>query len=153
MERDDEGGIVIPLTNKQGAAVILIIVILVAWRVFVIRAEAPEAVKEPLREALAVEYAGQALPSIEASVAANDLDSLSKRFSNLKTTMETIEVSSITARTASEDGIYIRAEVRVNGGDPPDGRTVRYFLFGRSSIAGWHYQRDATAFEYYTTLF
>jgi hypothetical protein len=153
MKTDDEGGIVIPLTNKQGAIVVLLLVVFVAWRVHAIRAEAPDAVKEPLREALAVEYAGQALPGIEASVAANDLESFSKRFSNLKTTMETIEVSSITARTMAQDGIYIRAKVRVNGGDPPDGKTVRYFLFGRSSLTGWHYQRDATAFEYYTTLF
>ena len=150
---DDEGGIDIPLTNKQGAIVVLLIVAFVAWRVHAVRTEAPGAVREPLRNALAIEYAGHGLPSVEESVAAQDLESLSKRFSNLDATRETIEIASVSARVSDEDGVFIRAVVRVNGGDPPDGRSVRYFLFSHSSLTGWSCQRDATAFEYYTTLF
>ncbi|MBN2308451.1 MAG: hypothetical protein JXR94_05735 [Candidatus Hydrogenedentes bacterium] len=149
---DREYTIQIPLFSKRGIAILAVVIALAAWNIYVVQKEAPEAVIEPLRHALAAEYGRAALPGIQASLAENDQAGVTEQVDELLANMDGIEVSDVSAR-GTGDEICIRATIRVNGGPPPDGRTVRYFLFSRSTLVGWMYQRDASAFEYYLTFF
>ena len=100
--------------------------------------------REVLTTWLAAEYTRSALRGIEqtgrdAGTAAKLLDA------------QAIDFRSLSARGRGED-VIVRAEVRVAGRTPPDGRSVRYFRMAYRLGTGWSYRREATAFAYYTKL-
>jgi hypothetical protein len=49
--------------------------------------------------------------------------------------------------------IYIRAEITVDGGPPPDGRPVRYFSISRKFGGGWMVNGESSSYTYYSLLF
>jgi hypothetical protein len=139
------------LTNKQGAVVLVVFAALFAWNYYRVQKEAPHAVIEPLKTALAAEYAREVMPALEAAMDANNRGEAVKRSETMLATMEGVEIVSVSAR-GTGDEICIRAEIRVSGSDPPDGRRVRYFEFSRSSLLGWVYCGPSSALQYYTTF-
>jgi hypothetical protein len=49
--------------------------------------------------------------------------------------------------------IFVRAEITVDGGPPPDGRPVRYFRVTRKFTGdGWMVVGDSSAYFYYSEL-
>ena len=49
--------------------------------------------------------------------------------------------------------IFVRAEVKVDGGPPPDGRSVRYFRVTRKFTEdGWMVVGESNAYFYYSEL-
>ena len=49
--------------------------------------------------------------------------------------------------------ILVRAEITVDGGPPPDGRSVRYFRATRTFMEeGWMVVGDGRAYFYYSEL-
>lgn len=65
--------------------------------------------------------------------------------------LERIEFPSIDSRGV--DPVYVRAEIRVAGKDPPDGRRVRYWQMERSAVTGWRVRREISALQYWLRLF
>ncbi len=47
----------------------------------------------------------------------------------------------------------VRAEILVDGGTPPDGRSVRYFRMRHSMVTGWRMRYEAHAVSYYLKFF
>ncbi|MGD2215440.1 MAG: hypothetical protein PVJ64_01735 [Gemmatimonadales bacterium] len=67
-------------------------------------------------------------------------------------TLSDVEFTSIGARGRGDD-IVVRVEIQVAGGEPPDGKPVRYFKMSHSTVTGWRVRRETTALSYYLKLF
>ncbi|MGQ9590305.1 MAG: hypothetical protein ACUVYA_08430 [Planctomycetota bacterium] len=65
--------------------------------------------------------------------------------------LEKIEFPSIESRGV--DPVYVRAEIRVAGKDPPDGRRVRYWQMERSAVTGWRVRREISPLRYWLRFF
>jgi hypothetical protein len=61
---------------------------------------------------------------------------------------EDVEIVSISARGRGEK-IIARAEIRVGGEEPPDGRPVRYFRMRHSMATGWTVRSETQSWSYY----
>jgi len=48
--------------------------------------------------------------------------------------------------------IFIRAEIRVDGAAPPDGRSIRYFTLSTKFGGGWNVAGESSAYTYYSQL-
>lgn len=60
---------------------------------------------------------------------------------------------SLKARGLMKDDIIIRADIRVKGQPPPDGKSVRYYRMQYSLLLGWCHSRSSNAFSYYILPF
>jgi len=127
------------------AAVLLILTVggFFAFRTLVAHAELPGEAADALRLHLAGVYASKTLDDESSNLAEKAARLLDLR---------DIEFVSIRGRGTPDDMI-VRAEIRVGGKTPPDGREVRYFRMERSSLTGWHHRGDATALSYYLRAF
>jgi len=64
-----------------------------------------------------------------------------------------VEFSSIGARGRIGAPVtFVRAEVTVDGGPPPDGRAIRYFRISRKFGGGWMVVGDSDSYFYYNEL-
>ncbi|NIN71261.1 MAG: hypothetical protein GTO46_04850 [Gemmatimonadetes bacterium] len=63
-----------------------------------------------------------------------------------------VQFTSISARGRGDD-IIVKVEIQVSGGEPPDGKPVRYFRMSHSTVTGWRVRRETTALSYYLKLF
>jgi hypothetical protein len=63
-----------------------------------------------------------------------------------------VQFTSISARGRGDD-IVVKVEIRVSGGEPPDGKPVRYFRMSHSTVTGWRVRHETTALSYYLKLF
>ncbi|HUJ31465.1 MAG TPA: hypothetical protein VLY23_09305 [Candidatus Acidoferrum sp.] len=64
-----------------------------------------------------------------------------------------VEFTSIAAHGPMGSPVtLVRAEVRVDGGSPPDGRSVRYFRVSRKFTGGWMVVGDSNSYNYFMAL-
>lgn len=64
-----------------------------------------------------------------------------------------VEFKSMAGRGSASGAVVVRAEIRVDGGPPPDGRPVRYFWVSRKFGGdGWVVMSETNAFEYFMAL-
>jgi hypothetical protein len=64
-----------------------------------------------------------------------------------------VEFNSIVAHGKIGAGVTIRAQVTVDGGAPPDGRSIRYFALSRKFEGGWMVMGESNPYSYYYQLF
>ena len=48
---------------------------------------------------------------------------------------------------------FVRVEITVDGGEPPDGRVIRYFTVSRVYGCGWVVNGESSSYFYYRELF
>lgn len=100
---------------------------------------------------LASEYTRFSLPEIQQAAQSPSVSIDQVTDLVTKINPDNIEIISIAAR-GSGDEVIVRVEVQVAGGDPPDGRRVRYFKMRHSMVTGWTVRNPATAVSYYLSL-
>jgi len=104
-------------------------------------------------EALKLELQGEYLSGATAGL---DLDAMSDSEMQAKGEellgLARLDLPSIKARGSGDD-VVVRVEIRVDGKEPPDGRSVRYYRMSHSSITGWRVRSETTALSYYLKLF
>ena len=66
--------------------------------------------------------------------------------------LNSIALTSVSARGGGDD-VIVKVEIQVAGGDPPDGKRVRYFGMSHGAVTGWRVERETTALSYYFKLF
>lgn len=66
--------------------------------------------------------------------------------------LNSIALTSVSARGGGDD-VIVKVEIQVAGGDPPDGKRVRYFRMSHGAVTGWRVERETTALSYYFKLF
>ncbi len=147
MTRGD-GAHEIIITGKPAAAILFGVLVFFAWRLAVTHDTVAPEVEEELRHVLAAEYAAVFLPDIEASLEQGDHARLREGAERLKTVMNTITFPSLKSRGGGNH-FYVRAEILVDGGPPPKGKSLRYFQFSHSRLLGYVYVSEALAMEYY----
>lgn len=63
-----------------------------------------------------------------------------------------IEITSVHARGSGDDTV-VRVEFTINGEEPPDGASPRYYYMNYSTITGWTMDFETSAMSYYLKLF
>ena len=108
--------------------------------------------RDAVRERLVNEYSGRG-PKDLARLAAE-----AREGSPIEAVPEVVqrdvEFTSIAALgRMGAPAIFVRAEITVDGGPPPDGRPVRYFRVTRKFMEdGWMVVGDSSAYFYYSEL-
>ena len=110
-----------------------------------------EEMKNAVREELLNEYSGRGPKDIARIV------SEAREGSPIETLPQVVhrnvEFTSIGAHgKIGAHFTYVRAEVTVDGGPPPDGRAVRYFRISRRFGGGWMVEGECSSYIYYNEL-
>ena len=148
----DEGRYTIRITGKPALVVLLLVLGLWTWRIHVVRTTVAEGVQDSLRSALKAEYARHYFGDLDPDSVAEQAPDFTRRLDEFTKAAGAITFKSITARGTGEE-IVVRAEILVDGGPPPDGKAVRYFLYSYSPVFGWCYQSETSAWYYRLKLF
>jgi len=107
--------------------------------------------KDAVREELLNEYSGRGPKDIARIVSearqGSPIESLPE------VVQKDVEFTSIGAHgKIGAHFTYVRAEVTVDGGPPPDGRVVRYFRISRKYGGGWMVEGECSSYIYYNEL-
>ena len=63
-----------------------------------------------------------------------------------------LEFTSIAAHGKIGGVTLVRAQITVDGGAPPDGRSIRYFAISRKLEGGWMVMGESNPYSYYNEL-
>lgn len=134
-----------------------VVVLLVAAALFVgkysmERRTLEEGAADQLKFRLRGEYLGQGLTEFDVAELADAGDEQARAQADELMSLTEIEFTEMSARGSGDD-VVVRVEIRVAGGDPPDGESVRYFRMSHSTLTGWRVLREVPATSYYLKLF
>jgi hypothetical protein len=132
---------------------VLFVGVALSYRVFLHRdlVSDPE-VKIRIENQLASEIAGDIVADAEAVQAAMDRGDFEEATALAEgVSTRRVEVEKLALRGTGED-VIVRATYTVNGPEGPREETG-YFRFSHSPAFGWRYERETTAFSWYTKLF
>lgn len=136
----------IKLKGLKALAALLVIGAVAAGKLAMERQTLETEAAEELKFWLSSEYLGEGLAEFD-SVAAMGEEEARAMTDELLRRAE-VEFTDISARGRGDD-VVVRVEVRVSGGDPPDGQRVRYFRMSHSALTGWRVLRETWALSYY----
>ncbi|MFC1522780.1 hypothetical protein ACFL6Y_10265 [Elusimicrobiota bacterium] len=110
--------------------------------------------KAVLKRELATQYYRNILEGKDPSkMSAQEVNELGDQVMSAKKKIDKITFKSMSARRGRDNEVLVRAEILVDGKAPPKGEAVRYFRMTYSSITGWRYRYETSAFTYYLHLF
>lgn len=97
---------------------------------------------------LVADYTRYHLPELQKAAAGGTVDETRIKEIVGHVNPDNIDIVSVSAR--GHGGTCVaRAQIRVAGAEPPDGRSVRYFKMQHSSLTGWRVVSDANPWNYY----
>lgn len=134
------------------AIVAVLAVLLYAGGTMIVRVRSvDDAMRDAVRERLLNEYSGRG-PKDIARIVAEAREGAPVE-SVPPVVPRDVAFTSITAHgKISGRIIYVRAEVTVDGGSPPDGRSVRYFALSPKFGGGWTVVGENSSYNYYNEL-
>ena len=141
----------IRVTGWKAIAIIGVIGAFAGYRYVGARTSLDSAGADELRFWLAAEYQCEGLPALEQAVAGGDAQAAEAQAQEI-IARSRIEFPLMDARGTPDD-LVVRVKVLVDGHEPPDGRSVRYFRMRYSTVMGWRMQRETTALSYYLNFF
>ena len=141
----------IRVTGWKAIAILGVIGAFAGYRYIAARTSLDSAGADELRFWLAAEYQRAGLPALEQAVAGGDAAAAEAQALEM-IARSRIEFPSMDARGTPDD-LVVRVRVVVDGGEPPDGRSTRYFRMRYSTVTGWRMQRETTALSYYLNFF
>jgi hypothetical protein len=110
-----------------------------------------DAMRDAVREELLKEYSGRGPKDVARLVTQARQGSPVDPLPPL--VQHDVEFNSIQVRGAMGGPVtLVRAEVAVDGGPPPDGRSIRYFSIGRKFTGGWMVMGESNAYRYFQEL-
>ena len=111
-----------------------------------------DGMRDAVREQLLNEYSGRGPKDLARIVAEARAGSPVEELPPL--VQRDVEFSSMTAHGRIGGSVtFLRAEVTVDGGEPPDGRAIRYFSVSRKFDGGWMVVGESSSYFYYRALF
>ena len=66
--------------------------------------------------------------------------------------LRSIAIVSLGVKKMGEDLYVTRTQFTISGRPPPDGKGVRYFVMKKAGLGSWRVQGEASALQYYLTL-
>ncbi len=136
---------------KGWSAVLAIVVITVAvvGKSMLERSTLESGAAELIRLQLRGEYSARELAGVDVSkLSEAEMEAAAEELLALNS----IALTSVSARGGGDD-VIVKVEIQVAGGDPPDGKRVRYFRMSHGAVTGWRVERETTALSYYFKLF
>jgi hypothetical protein len=111
-----------------------------------------DGMRDAVRERLLNEYSGRGpkdlariVAEARAGLPVEELQPLVQR---------DVEFTSMAAHGRMGGSVtFVRAEITVDGGEPPDGRAIRYFTVSRVDGGGWVVNGESSSYFYYRELF
>lgn len=140
----------IKLTGWKAVVVIVVVAVVAALRLGAGRASLPTDGADALRVWLHAEYVREGLPALEAAIEANDAAAAETQAQEILAS-DRIVFRSLKARGSTSE-VLVRVEIQVDGGEPPVGNSVRYFVMEHSMITGWRMVYETSAISYYLKL-
>ncbi len=134
----------------SGRSAIVVVVLVVAFAVFqyaTMKSTLSTGATDELKTWLAARYASAKLNEINRT---NGGVPTPEQTAELLRTSQ-VEIASISSHGRG-DNIVVRAEIRVAGGPPPDGKSVRYYRMTHSMATGWHLKGETSKWSYYLKL-
>jgi hypothetical protein len=139
----------IELRGWKAIAAALVIAAVVVGKFAAERSTLESQAAEEIKLYLRGEYVSRGLEGVDVSrMAAEEAEAKAEELLSLSD----IVFTSIKARGRGDD-VVARVEIQVAGGDPPDGRRVRYYRLSHSALTGWRVERETWALSYYLKLF
>ena len=138
----------IPIKGWAALPVALALMGFLVYRMLTIQSTLASEASEELRFWLRAQYAREALGEI-------DVEKLDKRQVDPKVQriLDARKVEVISIRARGTDPIYVKIRIQVDGREPPDGRSTRYYIMEHSSVSGWRVRREISALAYYLHIF
>jgi hypothetical protein len=112
----------------------------------------PDDGREALRTWLVKEYTGRGLKDV-AQRLADHRAGLPDQPLELPAVMPQVEFVSLSAHGWRSDSMIVRTEISVDGGPPPDGRSIRYLFLTTKVEGGWMVLSESDSYSYYSALF
>jgi hypothetical protein len=139
----------IELSGWHAVAALVVILGVSGIRVSMRFQSVPEEGREAVRQYLVKDYEGLGPAALAKRVAAYKagLGDLPTQ----PTVEPVVEVSHLAAH-GWRDSMIVRSEVNVDGGPPPDGRSVRYLFLTTKVGGGWMILGESDSYRYYTAL-
>ncbi len=138
------------LKGWPAVGAVVIAAAFLGYKVFLVHASLGPEQLEEVRVYLRAEYSGRPVDDLRDAIASGHLDRATDLAAEIQA-MQDIEFVSIKARGTDE--VVVRLEIEVDGGPPPDGRNVRYYIMTHSMITGWRVKRPCSSWNYYLKLF
>jgi hypothetical protein len=139
------------VTGWKAVIVLIAVAAFLGYRYNALRTTLATEAADELRFWLAAEYMAQGLPTLEEALERGD-EAAAELQAREIVARDRIEFPQLSARGDPED-VVVRAEILVDGGTPPDGRSVRYFRMRHSMVTGWRMRYEAHAVSYYLKFF
>ena len=140
----------IELTGWKAIVAVLVVVAITGVRMSMRFPAIPDEGREALRTWLVKDYEGLG-PRALARMARDYRAGLPVQAPDPPAEAPEVEFVSLHAH-GLHDGMVVRAEVSVNGGSPPDDRSVRYLFLTTKFDGGWMVMAEATKLNYYEAL-
>ncbi len=121
-----------------------------AFKVFIVHSTLGPEQLDDVRLFLQAEYSGRPIDELRGAIEDGDKERMTALAAELQAAHR-IEFVSIKARGTKE--VVVRLEIQVNGGDPPRGERVRYYIFDHTMGSAWRVKRETTSWSYYLKLF
>jgi hypothetical protein len=146
--RTGHGDIDIRVTGKPAVVILAVLAVIFTWNLAVTRHTVDPGVERAIRNTLAAGYAGTVLPDIKEGLAHGDNARVEAGTERLETCMNKITFPSLSSR-GGRGHFCVRAEIRIDGGPPPDSRSVRYFRLSNTALLGPVLEEETFALSYY----
>lgn len=117
------------LTGWKALVFMGVLVALIGYRTVGARRTLDTEARDPIEVHLRAKYARRAMAGM-------DLEAPTPEDARELLRVTDVEIVSLTARGWGEE-MVVRAEVRVDGGPPPDGRPVSYWRMRHGMVTGW----------------
>ena len=140
----------IELRGWQAIAVLLVILGVSGYRVSTRFQSVPEQGREAVRQWLVKDYEGLG-PRALAKRVADYRAGLAPAPVSVPASEPRVEFVSLAAH-GWRDAMVVRSEVTLDGGPPPDGRSVRYLYLTTKVGGGWMILSESDSYRYYTAL-
>jgi len=135
--------------NRPSISIFIFFILFCFYRLFLVQATLPDEGQAYLKRWIAGAYTSAAIANKPESPTSEELAAWYDTF--VRDT--DITFVSIKARGVMKDNIIIRADIRVKGQPPPDGKPVRYYRMNYSLLIGWCHSRQTSAIFYYILPF
>ncbi|HHE65655.1 MAG TPA: hypothetical protein ENL09_06495 [Bacteroidetes bacterium] len=132
---------------------ILFLIIIIVWGIYHYTAtERPlgDDARQLVRAWISSEYLSKAMSGQEKSIKEMS-DGELEEYGRTLLQLQNVEITSLKARGRGGD-VIARAKFLVNGGTPPDSKSVRYFKMKYSPVTGWRMERETSAISYYRKI-
>jgi len=140
------------LRGWKALIVIPIILGLLVFQHFRLKANLDEKAREPIKQHLLSTYSGQLGHDLSKIDPEKVTTVQGQQILEKARKLQKIEITSLKAKRKGSKKFIVRAEYTLDGKLAPDGKNVRYFLVKKGLIGDWRVEYETSGISYHLTL-